>query len=366
MPDQASRIKLFIETPFWYCRPNNTDWRYTKNLGYLNGYDYFDVRLSDEVRLVLEENWSWLKNKMTYVSRKAVIHDYIRHVYDESIYIDCDVVYSHGRLPVVKNLPTAWFYGIVDPKMRIARGESEKSIFDEYSRLRTPFEQANCILLPTKAMVKRHVEMYPDLEHKFQYAPFFLNDINPLEVDDVLSKHENDEIVNILFVGREAHRKGLDILLASIRNIQGRYQRRYRVDVVTKDKSLRGQFADLYNVHWHNDLLHRDVMQLMKKAHVFAMPSRFESYGLVYIEAMASGAVVIAPNWESQIEILDGGSSGCLVSDGIEELTLILTGLLDRTLRQQLAIQARKRFERLYSADATSIAHYNALMTCLS
>ena len=48
-------------------------------------------------------------------------------------------------------------------------------------------------------------------------------------------------------------------------------------------------------------------MALMQRSHVLAVPSRRETFGLVYVEAMAAGAIPIMAAGPQQIDIASGG-----------------------------------------------------------
>lgn len=64
-------------------------------------------------------------------------------------------------------------------------------------------------------------------------------------------------------------------------------------------------------------------------ADVFAMPSKGEGFGIVYIEAMACGLAVLAGNKDGSTEALQFGQLGTLVDpDNADEITAALTNLL--------------------------------------
>ncbi len=86
---------------------------------------------------------------------------------------------------------------------------------------------------------------------------------------------------------------------------------------------------------------------------MFILPSKFEGFGYVLIEAMASGKPVVAFNVKSSQEIVDHGKTGYLVSPGnVDELTervLELAG--DGSLRNKMGEQGRQRVEDLFSFE---------------
>jgi glycosyltransferase involved in cell wall biosynthesis len=62
---------------------------------------------------------------------------------------------------------------------------------------------------------------------------------------------------------------------------------------------------------------------------VFAMPSKGEGFGIVYLEAMACGKPVLAGNKDGSVDALRGGEFGVLIDpDSIEEIASALIQLL--------------------------------------
>ncbi|SFA97049.1 Glycosyltransferase involved in cell wall bisynthesis [Cohnella sp. OV330] len=58
------------------------------------------------------------------------------------------------------------------------------------------------------------------------------------------------------------------------------------------------------------------LADLYRQAHVFCMPSTYEGFGLPYLEAMASGTLVVTTPNPGAIELLAGGEYGRIVEDG--------------------------------------------------
>ena len=98
----------------------------------------------------------------------------------------------------------------------------------------------------------------------------------------------------------------------------------------------------------------RQVAAAMRRCTVFALPSRYEGLGCVYLEAMSVGKPVIGCRGQGIAEIIRQGSNGFLVGpDNEKELTLALGMLLrDERRRQNLGAAARDTIlERLTLAQ---------------
>jgi hypothetical protein len=87
----------------------------------------------------------------------------------------------------------------------------------------------------------------------------------------------------------------------------------------------------------------QQVASAMRRCTIFALPSRFEGLGCVYLEAMSVGKPVIGCRGQGIAEVIRHGSSGFLVGpDNERELTLAIGMLLrDEQLRRNLGSAAR-------------------------
>lgn len=85
-----------------------------------------------------------------------------------------------------------------------------------------------------------------------------------------------------------------------------------------------------------------ELPDLYRAADVFIMPSRKEGFGIVFVEAAASGTAVIGGNADGSVDALLGGRSGRLVTPG--DVSGIADALreefnLDRESKQKIAAE---------------------------
>jgi teichuronic acid biosynthesis glycosyltransferase TuaC len=87
----------------------------------------------------------------------------------------------------------------------------------------------------------------------------------------------------------------------------------------------------------------KQVAAAMQRCTLFALPSRYEGLGCVYLEAMSTGKPAIGCRGQGIAEVIQHGSNGFLVgSDNDKELALAIAMLLkDETRRRNLSIAAR-------------------------
>jgi len=122
----------------------------------------------------------------------------------------------------------------------------------------------------------------------------------------------------VLFVGRMNLQKGVDVMCQSIRiiNQDQSLQRRVQFQIVGSGPmsqmidELRKQYLNIqYLAHVSDEKL----PTIYRDSDVLVMPSRSETFGIVAIEAQASGLPVIATNIPGPREILVDGITGRLI-----------------------------------------------------
>ncbi|HEX5385200.1 MAG TPA: glycosyltransferase family 4 protein [Gemmatimonadales bacterium] len=93
--------------------------------------------------------------------------------------------------------------------------------------------------------------------------------------------------------------------------------------------------------------------QILRVADAYLSATMHEGFGLVYLEAMASGLPVITPNHGGQVDFLRDGETGFLVPPGDAERLAAAIG----RLRADPALAARMRETNLALAPAHRIEH---------
>jgi glycosyltransferase involved in cell wall biosynthesis len=111
---------------------------------------------------------------------------------------------------------------------------------------------------------------------------------------------------NVLFVGLDPIRKGLPTLLRAFEQVARAFPDAH-LDVV----GVHG--PPTAHVRYHGRIRGEPLKQLFYGAQIFAMPSIREPFGIVFLEAMWSGAVCIGANHSAMPEIIDDGVTGYVV-----------------------------------------------------
>ena len=107
---------------------------------------------------------------------------------------------------------------------------------------------------------------------------------------------------------------------------------------MVRDEGLKGK------VEFTGRLTKGEVFQRLARSSVFVLNSRYEGFPHAVLEAMASGAVVVATDAGGSVEVIKDGKNGFLVPVGDEKAMLERINYLfqDEVLRQRLAEEAFK------------------------
>ncbi len=175
--------------------------------------------------------------------------------------------------------------------------------------------------------------------------------------------------VALLFVGRLERRKGIDVLLAALPDLLARFAD-VTLTVAGDDRlpngagtTYRREFerraagAVAERVRFLGHVSEDELEALYDASDIVVVPSRYESFGLVLVEAMRHGKPVVASDCGGMAEVLEAGETGLLVPpDDPAALAGALAVLIERPeLRAEMGGRAasayRARFTRAAMAQ---------------
>ena len=168
-----------------------------------------------------------------------------------------------------------------------------------------------------------------------------------LKFDQAPLDQRKDGKLKLLYAGRITQRKGIHYLLEAMKEL---------TDIATLDiigfihgsgKGLKN-FEKYYNLY--PPLSQQDLYQKYEEYDALILPSLFEGFGLVIVEAMAKGLPVITTRNTIGRDIIKNGNNGYLVN--IREADGIVKAVSDlykksKEERHQMKFNARKTVEDL-------------------
>jgi phosphatidyl-myo-inositol dimannoside synthase len=160
----------------------------------------------------------------------------------------------------------------------------------------------------------------------------------------------------ILTVGRwlaEERYKGMDTLITALPRLLTEWPDLQLVAVGEGDdqawlEAIAEGRGVRRHVHFLTELSYPEIAACYSACEVFALPSRGEGFGLVYLEAMACGKPVIGGAHGGAPEVIEDGKTGYLVQHGdVSQLATSLETLLaDPALGREMGARGRERVER--------------------
>lgn len=232
--------------------------------------------------------------------------------------------------------------------------------------LETEFLQlSDGIISNTQATVQTIKRVY-GLDPTSKLHRIILYGIEPTPESEIFSLQDNKEPV-ILFVGRLEHRKGILDLFTAIPIvlkefptaqfwIAGSDNSQHDGFQATHKQDYPTYFAKNYlncrnNVKFFGFVDDAKLPELYKACDLFVAPSLYESFGLIYVEAMNYLRPTIGCNAGGPTDIIAHGETGLLVppESPMELAEAIICLLGDFHRRREMGIAGRQRFLQLFT-----------------
>jgi glycosyltransferase involved in cell wall biosynthesis len=171
--------------------------------------------------------------------------------------------------------------------------------------------------------------------------------VNPGFESRVETRTGGRDELRLLFVGKSTRAKGVVDLVQAVSGLP--QTTRWRLDIVGSNKVEPATIEEVRSICHRHDLEGRVMLHgqlddaslkvLYASSDIFVLPSYWEGYGIVLLEAMSYGLAVVASDAGAIPEVVKNGHTGLLVPPGnIEALKTAISRLLtDAALRQELA-----------------------------
>ncbi|MEJ4044851.1 glycosyltransferase [Erwinia sp. SLM-02] len=147
-----------------------------------------------------------------------------------------------------------------------------------------------------------------------------------------------NERVNFLFVGRFDYQKGIDVLLKAIQSLSEEEKRKYFFnfvgDVVNGESDNNLISPEISScVTMHGWLAKEKIFEQYNRADCIIVPSRWEGFAMVPLEAMAHGTPVMLSDIPPFRELIEGKNNGVMFSsDDPQSLLAAIRSLDSKTL----------------------------------
>ena len=264
------------------------------------------------------------------------------------------VLAAHPHLaPVVQAMR------VVAPRMRCLVCTHGVEVWEPLSTLRQQaLRKAHLVLAPSRDTADHVAEHQGVSREKIRVLPWALDP----QFETLLSAGKEPTPIGdfpsgrvILTVGRwlaTERYKGMDTLITAMPRLLPRWPELQLVLAGSGDD--RGWLEDLaekngvsMHVHFLSGLSTTELAACYAACEIFALPSRGEGFGLVFLEAMAKGKPVIGGSHGGAAEVIQDGVTGYLVPHGdpIQLATSLEALLADPAHAKQMGAKGKERVE---------------------
>jgi len=196
--------------------------------------------------------------------------------------------------------------------------------------------------------LKENLIDYSGIDHnKIHHVGGGIN-IDPQKINPI-KKYSN----KILFVGRDFKRKAGYLVYDSFKILKEKYLKEAELYIIGPsenplDDSLEG-------VNFIGDTSYSELSKYFNMCDIFCMPSYFEAYGLVFIEALAYGLPCIGRDDFAMKEFIKDGYNGYLIesNDANELAEKMFSLLINQTIKDNV-LNDKEFYLNEYTWDAVA------------
>ena len=214
----------------------------------------------------------------------------------------------------------------------------------------------DCLTTPSASM-KKLAEIY-GIKNRIEVIPNALdlklfrqkNETKGGEIKKRYHLKEEDKI--ILYVGRVAPEKNIDTLIKALEIVKRRGIKEAKLLIVGEGPAMEELKELVKSLQMEKEVIfagavnYEEIRDYYQIAYLFAIASTAETFGMVIVEALASGIPVLAVKSPGAVDILTEGVDGLLVDNRVEKFAEALEKIIrDPGLRVKLSQQALKTSE---------------------
>jgi glycosyltransferase involved in cell wall biosynthesis len=159
-----------------------------------------------------------------------------------------------------------------------------------------------------------------------------------------------EERVNLLFVGRFARAKGLDILLEAFESAALNNPALCLHVVGAVEGGAAGSTFDRRGVTFHGWVPYADIAAYYSNADLVVVPSRWEGLPMALIEGLRAGTPVLVADTSGLGELIEEGVSGLVAPANASGIAEVLSGVTRRQLSRMRG-GARAQYEARYGSE---------------
>jgi hypothetical protein len=239
--------------------------------------------------------------------------------------------------------------------------------------------RSDIIIAPTSGHLNTIAEgsgLRPE-DHRLRIIPF---GVNVSDRRPTMCQRTDRQICRLLFVGRLSQRKGFDVLIAALPHIITKAKTEVVMTIIGEDVRTPAGVSTWETLSSSLDEAVRRRIEYLgavtdeerddnyRNCDLFIAPSRYESFGLMYIEAMSYGIPAIGCRTGGIPDVIDHGITGLLVEpDNAPALAAAVLQLVnDPEQRRRMGTLAQCSVARRFTCEQTAQATLDAYRSAMA
>jgi len=224
------------------------------------------------------------------------------------------------------------------------------------------YQMCNFVIATTLPQVDLLIQQYDVLSRNCSMIPPGIDEnrffpVPSKEKDKIRLKYDINP-TDILALGRMAHNKGYDLLINALPTVFNLCPEARLVAAIGGDskqdqegieklKQVASEIGVMDKIKWKNYIADKDLANVYRSASIFAMPSRYEPFGMVAIEAMACGTPSVVTVHGGLCDLIDFGNQALFADPHrpTEFGAMMAMPLLYPKLRNEMSVEGA-RFAR--------------------
>ena len=169
---------------------------------------------------------------------------------------------------------------------------------------------------------------------------------------------EGKKEIHMLLTGVSFKGKGVDIAIDAVNILNKNSDKKYYLHVC----GIKEDFEKNEYIINHGFVGKNDLINILKQCDLFVLPSRFDCFGISFVEALTFGLPCIGRKICAMPEIIDEGENGELITkDDPKELAELIAKICDNeTLYKNYSERAIEK-AKMFTWDAVSQRIFNVL-----
>ncbi len=219
------------------------------------------------------------------------------------------------------------------------------------SELEKAYQNANKIFARSEVLKQKFLKLYPQYENKIFTAPSGID-------ENIIVKREwkEKERIKVLTCGQFIKRKNIDKVILACKNFKN-------IDLtVIGSGKMEHQLKKLSsNAKFTGQIPHEKVIKIMRESNIFILPSVNETFGMVYLEAMASGCITVCAQNDGIDGIIKDSVNGFLAAPDTPGIENCLKKIFAFTPKSEILENAYNTICD-YTSDKTAETYLNSAL----